>query len=124
MLLFFSLCPICFLSLFLPPSLSHSLSRSLSLSLPEHIKQRDNLTAQKTLSEIRNSYDRILTEKTEIEIRFSKLEEKNREEQRIIEDLRTKIRNIEDDKHNGLLSHKGIHVFIIIIIIYHHQYCS
>jgi chromosome segregation ATPase len=73
----------------------------------EHIKQRDSLTAQKNLHEVRSAYERILTEKTETEIRLSKLEDRNRQEQQIAADLRSKILSAEEEKHSTLLTIKG-----------------
>ena len=74
----------------------------------EHMKQRDNLASQKSLHEIRSAYERLLTEKTELEVRFSKVEDRSREEQQIAENLRCKIQNIEDEKHNGLIGIKDL----------------
>lgn len=74
----------------------------------EHTKQRDNLASQKSLHEIRSAYERLLSEKTEVEIRLSKLEDRNRDEQQIADDLRTKILRIEDEKHDGLLGIKDL----------------
>lgn len=74
----------------------------------EHTKQRDNLTAQKNLHEVRSAYEKLLTEKTELEMRLSKLEDRSRDEQQITEDLRTKILCIEDEKHDGLLCMKDL----------------
>ena len=58
----------------------------------DHIKQKEHLASQKNLLEVRTAYDRILTEKTEAEIRLSKLEDRNRIEEEIARDLRAKIR--------------------------------
>lgn len=74
----------------------------------EHLRQRESLTAQKALHEARSAYEKLLTEKTETEVRLAKIEDRNREEQRLTEELRTKIRNIEEEKHNGLLNIKDL----------------
>ena len=74
----------------------------------DHVKQRDHLAAQKTLHEIRSAYERLLTEKTEVEIRLSKLEDRNRDEQQISEELRNKIVHIEGEKHDSLIGIKDL----------------
>lgn len=74
----------------------------------ERYKQRDNLTSQKNLHEVRTAYDRILSEKSETEIRLSKLDERNRAEEKIAIELRAKIRAVEDEKHTGLLTIKDL----------------
>ena len=74
----------------------------------ERFKQRESLSTQKNLHEVRSAYDRILTGKTESEIRLSKLEDRNRVEEEIARDLRLKIRAAEDEKHTGLLVIKDL----------------
>jgi uncharacterized protein (UPF0335 family) len=74
----------------------------------ERYKQRDNLTSQKNLHEVRTAYDRILTEKSETEMRLSKLDDRNRAEEQIAIELRAKIRAVEDEKHTGLLTIKDL----------------
>ena len=74
----------------------------------EHLRQREALTAQKALHELRSAYEKVLTEKTEQDVRFAKIEDRNREEQRLVEELRGKIRTLEDEKHQGLLTIKDL----------------
>ena len=74
----------------------------------EHLRQREALTAQKALHEVRSAYEKILTEKTEQDVRFAKIEDRNREEQRLVEELRGKIHMLEDEKHQGLLTIKDL----------------
>ena len=74
----------------------------------ENFRQRESLSAQKALHEARTAYERALTEKTDTEVRLSKVEERNREEQRIAEDLRAKMRSLEEEKHNGHLTLKDL----------------
>ena len=76
----------------------------------EHLKQKDNLLAQKSLHEVRSAHERILTEKTETEIRLSKLEERYREEQQIAADLRSKLHSYEDEKLSSLQLIKNLEV--------------
>lgn len=68
----------------------------------KHIKNRDNITIQKNLQDIRNTYDRNLLEKTEQEIRLANIEERNRIEKNISEELYIKIRELEDEKNKNL----------------------
>ena len=60
------------------------------------------------MHEVRSAYDIIQTGKTESEIRLSKLEDRNRIEEEIAQDLRLKIRAAEDEKHSGLLIIKDL----------------
>lgn len=74
----------------------------------EHAKQREQLQAQKNLQEVRGAYERLLTDKSELEVRLSKYEEKNKQAQNNVDDLQAKIRLLEDDKHNGTMKLKDI----------------
>ena len=76
----------------------------------EHLKQKDNLIAQKSLHEVRSAHERILTEKTETEIRLSKLEERYREEQQIAADLRSKLHSFDNEKLTSLQLIKNLEV--------------
>jgi hypothetical protein len=74
----------------------------------DHIKQKENLSAQKSLHEVRHSYDRLLAEKTEMETRLSRLEDKNRTSQNSSEELQNKIRSLEEQKHSSALQIKEL----------------
>ncbi len=74
----------------------------------EHSKQKDNLSAQKSLQDIRNAYERLLVEKSELEVKLSKLETHNRSSQNISEDLLSKIRTLEEEKHSSALRIKDL----------------
>jgi centrosomal protein CEP57 len=74
----------------------------------EHSRQRDNLLAQKTLQENKSIYDRLLNEKTELEVRIGKLEEKNRLTQLSVDEFSNKIKNLEDEKQKYLLHIKEL----------------
>lgn len=67
----------------------------------EHTKQKENLSAQKSLQEARHAYERLLSEKTELELRLGRLEDKNRTSHGISEDLQAKIKNYEEEKQAG-----------------------
>lgn len=68
----------------------------------DHMKQKENLNAQKSLHEVKSAYDRLLTEKTDMEVRLAKLEERNRSAQHVAEDLQAKIKALEDEKQSSL----------------------
>ena len=74
----------------------------------EHLRQRESLAAQKALHEARNAYEKALTEKTETEVRLSKVEDRNRDEQRVAEELHAKMRSLEEEKHKVLKSMKDL----------------
>ena len=74
----------------------------------EQLRQRESLAAQKSLHEARTAYERALTEKTDTEVRLGKVEERNREEQRVAEELRVKTKALQDEKHHGLLALKEL----------------
>ena len=74
----------------------------------EHIKQREILNSQKSLQESRSAYDRLLGDKAELEVRVSKLEERNRLGQQTSDELQSKIKLLEDEKHNGLIKVKNL----------------
>ncbi len=68
----------------------------------EHVKQREILSSQKTLHEARNAYEKLLNEKSELEIRLSKLEEKNESNKNTMDELYVKVKSLEDEKRTGL----------------------
>ena len=74
----------------------------------EALKQRDTVSAQKNLTEARAAYDRLVAEKTELEIKLGRLAERNKEAQSTSEELATKIRQLEEDKHVGALKTKEL----------------
>ncbi len=73
-----------------------------------HAKQKENLTMQKSLQDARLAYDRLLTEKTELEVRLSNLENKNREASGVVEDQQRRTRALETDKHSAMLRVKDL----------------
>ncbi len=68
----------------------------------EHVKQREILSSQKTLHEARNAYEKLLNEKSELEIRISKLEEKNENNKITMDELYVKVKSLEDERRTGL----------------------
>jgi len=74
----------------------------------EHHRQRESLSAQKNLHDARSAYEKVLAEKTDLEVRLAKSEDRNREEQRLVEELRTKVRAVEEDRHHGQLANKDL----------------
>lgn len=69
----------------------------------EHAKQRESLATQRSLQETRSAYDRLLTEKTDLEIRLSKSEDKNKDLVRHTTDLQENIKSLEEEKHKAQL---------------------
>lgn len=67
----------------------------------EHVKQRDQLQSQKNISEVRNAYDKLLSDKAELEIRLSKLEDKSKVLMSNSEDMQVKIHLLEEEKHGS-----------------------
>lgn len=67
----------------------------------EHAKQRDNMNSTKSLQDARSAYDRLLSEKTELEIRAARLEERNRDSRETAEELQSRIRSLEEEKYHG-----------------------
>jgi chromosome segregation ATPase len=74
----------------------------------DHAKQKDNLVAQRNLQEARVAYDKLQHEKTELEIRYAKIEESNRLAQSHSDELTARIRSLEDEKHNNLVRIKEL----------------
>lgn len=69
----------------------------------EHAKQKEQLMAQKSVQEMKTAYDRLLEEKSELEVKLARYEEKNRALQHQSDELSIKIRSIEEEKHRELL---------------------
>lgn len=69
----------------------------------ENLKHRETLASQKILHETRCACERLLTEKTEMEIRIAKLDDRNRDEQQNLTDLRSKMATFENDRRLSLL---------------------
>jgi chromosome segregation ATPase len=57
----------------------------------ENSKKRVSLQSSKSVSDSRHELERVLSEKTELEIRIAKMEEKNRESRDAAEDLKKRI---------------------------------
>ena len=73
-----------------------------------HAKQREGLSLQKGLQDARAAYDRLLTEKTELEIRLNNVENKNREAAVLVEEQLKQNRALEADKHAAMLRVKDL----------------
>jgi hypothetical protein len=65
----------------------------------EHQKQRDQLATQKSFQDAKVSQERLQQEKMELEVRVQRMEDKIRLSHQSSEDLQTKLRVLEDDKH-------------------------
>lgn len=66
----------------------------------DHNKQRDQLASQKTLQEAKNSYERLLGEKSELEMKINRLEDKNKANQKVLEEFQSKNRFMDEEKHS------------------------
>lgn len=73
-----------------------------------HSKQREGLVMQKGLQEARTAYDRLLTEKTELEIRLNNVEIKNRDAAATVEEQLRHNRSLEAEKHAAMLKVKEL----------------
>lgn len=67
----------------------------------EQLKQRDVSVAQKNLVDARSAFDRLVSEKTELDIKIARMDDRNKEAQRMSSDLSEKIRSIEQKKQEG-----------------------
>lgn len=65
----------------------------------EHQRQRDQLSTQKNIQDVKVSLERLQQEKMELEVRLERMEEKIRLSHHFSEDLQTKIRVLEDEKN-------------------------
>jgi chromosome segregation ATPase len=74
----------------------------------EHVKQREQLSAQKSLHEAKSSNERLLHEKNEMEMKLLKLEERTQQLNHSSDELLVKIRMLEEDKHAGILKIKEL----------------
>lgn len=88
--------------------LRHQMKNQLIES--DNLKHRENLAAQKTLHESRCACERLLTEKTEMELRLAKLDDRSRDEQQNTTDLRSKIASLENDRRASLLEINNLEV--------------
>lgn len=87
-------------------SLKHQLKNS-EIEL-EHTKQKDFLLSQKNLSESKVMYEKLLTEKNDLELKIIRYEEKNSGLVKSSEELHKKIHQLEDEKHSSLLKVKDL----------------
>lgn len=74
----------------------------------EHSKQRDQLASQKSQQEARNAYERLVHDKTELEQRLVKLEERNKANLATSEELQSKLRALEEEKQSNLFRVKDL----------------
>lgn len=74
----------------------------------EHSRQKENLAVQKNLQEARSAYDKMLSEKSELENRAIKMEEKNKMALAQADEMQTKIRFLEEEKHSTALRLKDL----------------
>ena len=74
----------------------------------EHAKQRETLASNKSLQDARIGYDKLLAEKTELELRIAKAEERNRDARQSVDELSSKIRMLEEEKYQSQLKLKDL----------------
>lgn len=74
----------------------------------EHTKQREILSAQKSLQDTRTNYERLLSEKTELEIKIMALEEKNQQVHMSNQENLSKIKLLEEERHQNQLKVKDL----------------
>ena len=74
----------------------------------EQLKRHDNSIAQKNLADARSAYDRLVSEKTELEIRIARMDDRNKEAQLTSEDLSIKIRQVEENNQTAAIRTKQL----------------
>ena len=68
----------------------------------DQIRARDDAMAQRNIMEAKAAYDRLLAEKTDLEVRVQRAEERKTDIQRTHDELKDKIRAMLDEKHESL----------------------
>ena len=74
----------------------------------DQIRARDDAMAQRNIMEAKGSYDRLLAEKTDLEVRVQRAEERKTDIQRTHDELKDKIRAMLDEKHESLTKIKDM----------------
>jgi len=69
----------------------------------EHIKQRDTLNSQRSLLEAKAAFDRLATEKTNLQMQCSELHEKNKQSERNMDNMRSRIFALEQERDSLLV---------------------
>jgi chromosome segregation ATPase len=72
----------------------------------ENAKKRESLLTSKSVADTRHELERVLSDKTELEIRLAKLEEKNRESRDQVDDLKKRIVILEEEKYQATMQLK------------------
>ena len=70
----------------------------------EHTKQKEILNVSKHTQESRVAYERLVTEKTELETRLLKVEERNAKFQATADEMQMKMRSLEDDRERATMN--------------------
>ena len=65
-------------------------------------KARDDALAQRNIQEARSAYDRLLAEKTDLEVRVARAEDRKDEIKRASDELQSKLHILQDEKANAL----------------------
>ena len=68
----------------------------------DQLRARDDAIAQRNIMEAKGNYDRLLAEKTDLEVRVKRAEERKSDIQRTHDELKEKIRTTLDEKHASL----------------------
>ena len=68
----------------------------------DQLRARDDAMAQRNIMEAKGAYDRLLAEKTDLEVRVGRAEERKSDIQRTHDELKDKIRAMLDEKHASL----------------------
>ena len=74
----------------------------------DHNKQKEKLILQKNLHEVRSSYDSVLAEKNELEVRVAKFDERNKDLRLQTETLFDQIQTLENEKQQHEYKYKDL----------------
>ena len=74
----------------------------------DHTKQKEKLILQKSLHEVKSSYDSVLSEKNELELRVAKLDERNKDLRLQSENLYDQIQHLENEKQQLEYQYKDL----------------
>jgi chromosome segregation ATPase len=74
----------------------------------DHIKQKDKLILQKSVHEIRTSYDSVLTDKNDLEHRLQKLDERNNDLRLQSDNFHDQIQVLENEKYQQECKYKDL----------------
>ena len=87
----------------------------------DHERQREQLASQKSLQDARLAYDKLLSEKHELEYRLNSVEDRKNTAQQKSDELHYRLQSLEENKTSSIIK---LHDLEVLQVQLEHQFVA